>query len=294
VKWRTILGIAVGLVLPALFIYIHSEVVRWRRWTQAGTLQGARVVPILAQDERRALLTYGHTCQAEKDCDAPLACMSLFPSDESVCVDSSCLTDLQCKQGFTCRTRKALGQGALVRRCVLIGSQQEGRPCFVGAVRPEMACGPGLLCGGDHCGRPCQLDEPSSCPEGFVCRVGLDGPSCQPFCKGEDCPTGQECVSAGSDEARCMVVRGENCQQRLCAEGLECKSTYLPEREAWSVTMECVKPCSEENSCPDDLVCRWGACRQRCGPDNREVCGPRQYCVRYEHDPVWFCEPRLR
>lgn len=92
----------------------------------------------------------------------------------------------------------------------------------------------------------------------------------------------------------CRVVRGEYCQQAPCAEGLECKITTMPEKEAWSASMECVKPCSEENPCPGELVCRWGACRQRCAPDNREVCGPRQYCVRYEHDPVWFCEPRLR
>jgi hypothetical protein len=270
-------------------MYIHSEVVRWRRWTQAGTLQGARVVPILAQDERRALLTYGRTCHDEKDCARPLACLNLFPSDEPVCVDSSCMTDLQCKQGFTCRTREALGQGAVVRRCVLIGSQQEGRPCFIGADRPETACAQGLLCGNDHCGRPCTLEEPSSCPEGFVCRAGLDGPSCHPFCKGGDCPPGQQCVSPGTDKARCMIVEGDNCQREPCAEGLECKITTTPEKEAWSAGMECLRPCDDKRACPEDSMCFLGGCRRRCGPEAKDVCGPRKRCVLFPVDKFSVC-----
>jgi hypothetical protein len=289
VKWRTSLGIAVGLLLPVFFMYVHSEVVRWRRWSQAGTLQGARVVPILAQDERRALLTYGRTCQEEKDCDPPLTCLNLFPSGEPVCVDSSCLTDLQCKQGFTCRAREALNQAAVVRRCVLIGSRQKGQPCFDGAAEPEDACGQGLFCVNGHCGRPCQLDVPSSCPAGFVCRAGLDGPSCQPFCKGGDCPTGQQCVSPGTDEARCMIVQGENCQRSPCAEGLECNITSTPEKEAWSARMECLVPCDEKRACPEDSMCFLGGCRRRCGPEATDVCGPRKRCVLFPVDKFWIC-----
>lgn len=144
-RWRMILGLIVGWFLPVPFI-IYGSPWFWVYQTHTNTSWDARVVPILARDERRALLTYGHTCQAEKDCEPPLACMSLFPSDEPVCVDSSCMTDLQCKQGFTCRTREALNQAAVVRRCVLIGSRQEGQPCFDGAAEPEDVCGPRKRC----------------------------------------------------------------------------------------------------------------------------------------------------
>lgn len=288
-RWRTVLGVTVGLVLPALFISIHSGVARWEHRVQAGTLQGTRVVPILPRDEQRALLTYGRTCQSEKDCDPPLACLNLFPSDELICVDSSCQTDLQCKQGFTCRTRQTRGEGALVRRCVLIGSQKEGTPCFVSALGPEEACEQGLICAGDHCGRPCQLDVPGTCPEGFVCRAGLDGPSCQPFCKEGECPTGQECVGAGTDEAKCMIVLGENCQKQPCAQGQECNITQSPGKEAWTAEMGCVTPCDVKRPCPEDSMCLLGGCRRRCGPDAQNVCGPRERCAKFPFDQLWLC-----
>jgi hypothetical protein len=293
-KWRMIAGISVGLVLLAVFVYTLGEAVWGERQTQSRALSGEQVVPILARDERRVLLTYGRSCENQKDCEPPLACLHFSPGGESVCVDSSCVTDLQCKQGFACRNRKAPGDGPLVRRCVLMGSRKEGQPCFESTKNLEEACERGLLCGEGYCGRPCQLDVPASCPTGFVCRSGPDGPSCQPFCKGGDCPVGQECVGAGTDKARCMLVRGENCQRQPCPEGLQCNVIgYTPGAEAWTADMECVKSCDEERPCPEDSVCLLGGCQRQCGPDNRDVCGPRQQCVEYVPDRLWLCRTPL-
>jgi len=286
---RAILGAIVGVLLPLPLILISSGPMLRHFQTQGGALPEARVVPILARAETRALPTYGHSCQDPKDCDAPLACLSFFPATDGVCVDSECMTDAQCEQGFTCRTRKAPGDGALVRQCVLVGSRQEGQPCFDSAAEPEEACGQALFCVDGHCGRPCQLDVPTSCPAGFVCRAGLDGPSCHPFCKGGDCPTGQECVSPGTDEARCMIVQGENCQRNPCAEGLECDITSTPEKEAWSARMECLLPCDDKRACPEDSMCFLGGCRRRCGPEAKDVCGPRKRCVQFPVDKFWVC-----
>jgi hypothetical protein len=284
-----ILGAILGLLLPMPLILLISGPTLRHLWTQGGALQEARVVPILERAEKRSLLTYGHSCQNPKDCDVPLACLSFFPATESVCIDSDCMTDAQCTQGFTCRTRKAPVDGALVRQCVLIGSRQEGQPCFESAAESDDACEQELFCSEGHCGRPCQLDVPLSCPTGFVCRAGLDGPSCQPFCKGGDCPTGQECVSPGTDEARCMIVQGENCQRHPCAEGLECDITSTPEKEAWSARMECVLPCDEKRACSEDSMCFLGGCRRRCGPEAQDVCGPRKRCAQFPAAQIWVC-----
>jgi hypothetical protein len=291
-KRRTILGVLVGLLLPLPFMFDHCGAWLQKHPIQAMMPQGAKLVPILAQDERDALLTYGRSCQDPKDCDPPLACLSLVPGGERVCADSSCRTDLQCKQEFTCRTRQAPGNGPLVRRCVLIGVRKEGQPCIDTAREKEFACGQGLLCGGGSCGRPCQLEVPSSCPEGFVCRAGPETPSCQPFCRGGDCPEGQECLRAGTGEAECMAVIGENCQRRPCPEGQQCKVVgYTPEAEVWSATMECMTPCDGAHPCPEGSMCFQGGCRRTCGPDAQEVCGPGRQCTQYLSKQLWLCEP---
>jgi len=291
-KWRIILGVTVGLMLPLSFLFDHCGAWLQKQQMQASSSQGAKLVPILARDERRALLTYGRSCQDQKDCDPPLACLSLAPGRQSVCADSSCMTDLQCKQGFTCRTRQAPGNGPLVRRCVLIGVRKEGQPCFDNAREKDSACEQGLLCSGSSCGRPCQLDVPSNCPEGFVCRADPEAPSCQPFCRGGDCPEGQECVGAGTDEAECMAVIGENCQRQPCPEGQQCKVvSYTPETEVWSATMECLTPCDGTHPCPEDSVCFRGGCRRKCGPDAQDVCGAGRQCHEYPSKQLWLCEP---
>jgi hypothetical protein len=290
-KWRAILGVTVGLMLPLAFIFDHCGAWLKEYQTQIMTPQDTKSVPILEPDQRRALLTYGRSCESQKDCDPPLACLRFSPTGESVCIDSSCRTDLQCKQGFTCRTRKAPGDGALVRRCILIGNRKEGQPCFDSTRDLEEACERELLCGSGYCGRPCQLDVPSSCPAGFVCRGGPDAPSCRPFCKGGDCPAGQECVGVGTDEASCMIVHGENCQRHPCSQGQQCNISYSPGSEAWTAEMECLTPCDEKHPCSEDSVCFMDGCRRRCGPGQEDVCGPRQRCAQYPFDHLWICKP---
>lgn len=292
-KWRTVLGVTVGLLLPLPFMFDHCGAMLREHQRQVVTSPGAKIVPILELDEKRALLTYGRSCQDPKDCDPPLACAEFFSGEERICIDSDCRTDRQCKQGFTCRTRQVPGASALIHQCVLIGSQKEGQPCFDSAAEPEEACAPGLFCSGGHCGRPCELDVPSSCPAGFVCRAGLDAPSCQPFCRGGDCPAGQECVGAGTREARCMIVHGENCHHHPCPERHRCVVNSAPGGEVWRATMECLTPCNETQSCPEGSVCFLGGCRRKCGPDAGEVCGPHQRCSQFPADRLWVCKTPL-
>lgn len=290
-KWRTILGVTLGLLLPLPFLLDHCSAALREHQARAFTPPSGRLVPILARNERHALPTYGRSCESQKDCDAPLVCLDFFSGEERVCIGSECRTDRQCEQGFTCRTRKAPEEEALVGQCVLIGTQKEGQPCRESAAEPELACAQGLLCGGDQCGRPCQLDMPSSCPRGFVCRAGPDTPSCQPFCEADgDCPEGQACVGAGTDKARCMLVHGENCQRRPCPEGQQCHTLYAPGAEAWTARMECVRLCDEQRTCPEGSVCFLGGCRRTCGLDGGDVCGPGRRCVQFPSDHLWLCE----
>lgn len=291
-KRRTILGAIVGLLLPLPFMLDHCAAKLQQHQTLLGVNPwGANIVPILTQEERRALLTYRRPCDNQKDCAPPLACLHLSPGGERVCIDSSCMTDLQCKQGFTCRTRQGLEDGPLVRRCVLVGQRKEGQPCLETTTRLESACEPGLLCGNGYCGRPCQLDGPSSCPAGFVCRAGPETSFCQPFCKGGDCPEGQDCVGAGTDDASCMVIRGPNCLRDPCPEGLSCNPIdYTPRAEAWTARVECVIPCGKGKwSCPKDSVCFLGGCQRECGPDAGEVCAPGQQCIEQVPGRLWLC-----
>ncbi len=295
-KWRTILGVTVGLMLPLAFMFDHCGALLRAHHTQSMARWDARVVPILPADQRRALPTYRRSCESQKDCTPPLACVSSASGEQSVCIDSSCMTDLQCRQGFACRTRRSLGDdGPLVRRCVLIGVRKEGQPCFDHANHQEEACERGLLCGDGHCGRPCQLEVPSSCPSGFVCRAGPDAPSCQPFCEGGDCPEGQQCVREDTGEARCMIVHGDNCQRAPCEAGQQCQLTgYTPGPEAWAVKMECVTPCDGTRSCPEGSVCFLGGCKRECRPDARDVCGPGRQCTEYVPGRLWLCEPTVQ
>lgn len=155
------------------------------------------------------------------------------------------------------------------------------------------ACAQGLLCTG-WCGRPCQLDAPESCPSGFYCAQGPDGPSCRPTCEGRTCPEGQQCVTYEGRTSVCAVVRGQNCQQHPCAQGQECKLYYPRIRaDGLLMGMECVQPCEEGKvSCPEGLVCTHGACRRPCEPGAPNTCGPDEACTASPGPPV--CQLRRK
>src|SRR6185369_3015285 len=99
------------------------------------------------------------------------------------CGGSTCQADFQCGEYWMCQTVHTLGDGALIRTCVPPGLRREGEACVRTLGRDEETCASGLRCNKGWCGRSCQADEPTSCPQGFFCREGLNGPSCLPTCE---------------------------------------------------------------------------------------------------------------
>ena len=249
------------------------------------------ISPILAPDERRSLQTFEKKCQRREDCEPPLGCMPLEFGGEQYCLDSNCLTDLQCRDGFTCRTIRPVGGGLLLRRCVPAGKLQEGAPCITSSTDASLVCEQGLLCNG-FCGRPCQ-EEDSSCPEGFSCRRGANGTSCLPACDGRTCSKGKHCIHFQAGVSACMTLRGENCQEAACLEGQQCKVRVAPGEEGQAF-MECITPCSPgASACPEGQVCARGACRQPCSADAGHLCASHQRCAPDTPKGPWVCKPRL-
>jgi hypothetical protein len=253
-------------------------------------IQEGPVVPILTNEEFRGQLSYLKPCRTEKDCTPPLACYFDPARRMRLCGDSTCLTDLQCEEGYTCRTLRTVGHKARVRLCVPRGGRKEGEQCAPFFPQAEYHCVPGLLCQ-DWCGRPCQIDVPESCPEGFFCREGPEGTSCLPTCEGQRCPGGQRCVSRRQGVSICAMVHGQDCESNPCPQGQTCKLRELPTRpgELWG---ECVQGCDEDQPpCPEGKVCIAGWCSQACDPRSPSACGPHFVCDTLGDGSPWYCQP---
>jgi len=291
-KWRPLLGVALGLFLPvplAVLLYLGMQ----RTAPALLPAQQHQTVPMLAPEQRRALATYETPCREPKDCEPPLACFFNQRSSEQYCTDSTCEADHECPEGGVCR-RVYTGDGqAPVRACVLAGERQEGEECKAMPRFAEEGCARGLLCEG-WCGRPCQVDDAASCPEGFFCDEGLNGPSCLPTCEGRACPEGQRCVQLGERVSVCAVVHGQDCLASPCAAKSRCDVTSSWRRpgEIW---MECRKFCGRDPSvCAEGSVCYIYECYQRCDPKQPEACGPHKHCRQHIPEAPWLCLPDLR
>ncbi len=290
VSWKRAAGIIAGLLLPLPLVLTLYAATSWTHWPAFSP--GTDVSPILPPDERRQLQTFEKHCTQREDCEPPLGCLEIYTGGPRFCVASECQSDSQCEEGFTCQTRPTLDNGPRVRRCAVIGTRQEGQPCVSSADTREEACAQGLICNG-VCGRPCVLEDPTSCPDGLACRNGSDGPSCRPHCKDRECPEGQECIHHDDELPMCAVLRGNNCQRTTCPEGRECQVRYQLGGQRPTVDMECVVPCGKDKSpCPDGLVCDFGACRQRCNPNGPDTCGPNNTCGYLPVEESWLCFPR--
>lgn len=283
-KWRVPVAMVAGLLLTLPLLLALGTALHPVR--DSVPLGDGHVSPVLSWGELNKRLTYTQPCRSQRDCEPPLACLRINPQGPRYCVASECMTDLQCEAGFTCQALRAVDDGPWVRSCVPIGQRQEGQPCLQGFGIKKNACAQGLLCTG-WCGRPCQLDAPESCPSGFYCAQGPDGPSCRPTCEGRTCPSGQQCVTYEGRTSVCAVVRGQNCQRHPCAEGQECKLYYPRIRDnGLLMGMECVQPCEEgQASCPEGLVCAHGACRRPCEPGAPATCGPDEVCTAVPGKP---------
>jgi len=288
VKGRRALGILLGLLLPVPLVLVLVLTTNGKASSGDSPDQG--VSPVLSFEERQQRVTYERRCERREDCEPPLGCLFDQSILASYCTDSQCLTDAQCPEGFTCQTLSTLGEGPRVRHCLATGARREGEGCRSPPKDQQEACAPGLICGSGWCGRPCRLDEPTSCPEGFSCAEANPGLACQPTCDGRGCPDGQQCIRWGK-ASTCAVVHGTHCQQSPCAPGQQCTVRAVPRRpgEVWS---ECAASCDEARAlCPAGRICLLGRCREPCEPANPGACGTGFRCGRHGNSQPWTCQP---
>jgi hypothetical protein len=288
-SWSRPASIALGLLLPLpLVVALGSTWPLWDRSTSAP--RGKSISPLLSWSERHELLSFERPCRTSKDCDPPLGCLDIDGGGNSFCVASECLSDLQCPEGFTCRVLKSWGDGLLVRFCVPRGKVSEGTLCVEAPANNLGACRPGLICAG-WCGRPCQLDDPSSCPQGSFCANSLNGPACLPSCTEDSCLSGQQCIRFNEAVSACATVAGENCQRTPCPKERKCTYSYSPGHNR--VQMECVSPCDEKApSCPGGHICFWSACRRLCDRAGLAACEPGDQCVYLPVEKISMCLPQ--
>lgn len=285
-KWRTLLAVLLGLLLPAPLLWASS-------WLLLGGLSASesreadgRVVPVLAPDETRRLLTFGRACEGNDDCEAPLVCLRQLMW-KRVCVASTCATDADCSQGFSCHSI-AVGE-RVVRLCGAPGQAVEGAFCTELPRSRNIACAPDLVCTHMTCRRPCQPQAPRSCPEGYFCSAaGVKGPVCLPTCEVRACPEGQRCVRLEHGSSVCSRVHGPDCQLNPCPEQQVCDLSFGESRgDVW---MRCSLSCDKRGPpCPKGFSCLGERCVRRCTADEPGACGPREKCVGASEDSLGIC-----
>ena len=238
-RWRFLAALLGGLLLPVPLLVLISG--QWLGWFSPSEHARGRVVPVLSEEQRRQLPTWHQPCRRSDDCDSPLACFYDRHVQGLYCTDSACVTNAQCDEGFTCGAVETWG-GEVLKRCALEGIRREGERCEPLSKRHARACSPGLRCN-DWCGRPCEPEVSSNCPEGFFCppEGGPEGPSCLPTCEARGCPPGQACIRFRLGASVCAEVEGSNCQRLPCPRGQTCEARAPPEKPG-TVKMRCLPP----------------------------------------------------
>jgi hypothetical protein len=297
--WRSALAgvLALLMALPLGWLLYLSM---FRQGTNVHGTQGKAPVPMLSPEQRRSLLTYERSCKSDADCELPLRCFFSTRALSRYCSDSKCVTDMQCQEGFACRTQTMLDNGDPIRVCSLVGVREEGEQCTAHASSRDDACGPGLRCN-SRCGRPCKVEDPSSCPEGFFCHEGsAEGPSCLPTCEGRTCAEGQRCVALdrpslkGRHASICATTYGQDCTQNPCPQGQFCLQQTHPQ-PADAVWMQCTRGCgTNPQLCPEGTVCHQYRCHKACTPEDPSSCEPGFACHRKTPKEPWRCVPAPR
>lgn len=285
---RMLLGVLAGLLLPVPLILVLATVLFPR--PQPQRLEDPRFSPMLTEEERMSLQTYRRDCRKHTDCEPPLGCLLDTRIVKAYCTDSQCVLDAQCPAGFSCRPLLTTENGPLVRYCIPHGLREEGEPCFPTPSDQQSACAEGLLCSRGWCGRPCQLDKPTSCPAGFSCADSPLAPACLPTCEGRTCPEGQRCVRDDRGGASvCAMVYGQDCQRSTCAEGQKCVAVFSAKTQM-SAWIKCWPECGKDlPACAPGMVCHRKMCRKPCEPDGPNVCEPGYRCQRPNEEQPWLC-----
>ncbi len=267
-----------GILLPLPLLWLFSSL-PGSHAARASRTPTLALVPMLPPAEREGTLTYGRECRTHGDCDPRLRCFSTPTLESRYCVDSRCVTDKHCPEGFSCQTYPVRQRQELIRACSAVGLRQEGEVCRAWTRDPEYGCERGLLCH-ERCGRPCTPSDPSTCPEGFFCEEARAGAACQPTCEGRACPEGQWCIGVGGRRSICAKVHGRNCQSEPCGPGQHCSVSAYPQpaREVW---MQCTQTCGLEGTppCPEGSACEDNQCLARCSPDGRAECDEGFKCT---------------
>jgi hypothetical protein len=293
-RWRKVAALCAGVLLPLPLVLLLWGLLRAK--VPADMPPGVRISPMLDNEQRMRLGTYGRHCGPGAECEPPLGCLFEVRYLRSYCTDSQCERDEQCSEGQVCRSLATWGGGPQVRVCVPIGVRQEGEGCVEIPRDKENACAAGLLCGGQDgwCARPCRLGDTSNCPEGFFCADTIPQPVCLPTCETQGCPLGQQCIPFKEGSSKCAQVYGLNCLQTPCPNGRKCDVQYEPPHPS-KIWMACVARCGEGfPPCEAGWVCDGWDCVQPCDPQGPEVCGEGYYCHRLADRMPYACLPDFR
>lgn len=289
-KWRARLLFLPALLLPLPLVGFIVFMVS-RQSEHLPLLDVPPAFPMLSREERRLLPTYEHDCKTDADCDSALRCFYNPRKERKHCADSTCQTDDDCDTGMACRGARARNGVDLIRTCSRVGVRREGEQCEPFPFVKEDGCATGLFCTG-FCGRPCRLDSPGGCPEGFLCARGDDGPSCRPHCEGQSCPEGQRCVTPLDQDAGsvCMRVYGQDCQSNPCAGEERCEVVSYPHAPG-KVYMMCLGSCGQGARCAPGRACTLFQCHEACDPHAAPVCREGFACGQIQRNGPWVCQP---
>jgi hypothetical protein len=285
---RRMLLVALACVFLLLPLVWLMSIAMLRASPQEGYAE--KLLPMLPLNVQQLLPTYMRECQTDADCDPQLGCLVADGTSLQMCLDSTCETDKQCDDGFSCVPLKTVSGKSIVRTCALVGERKEGERCNVFPLVREDGCERGLLCQ-KRCGRPCRLDDPSTCPVGFFCSDGKEGPpSCLPTCEGRSCPEGLQCLKRGRGSSICARVHGEDCRMNPCPDKQLCRVLETPQRP-WELRTECRRLCLKDFPCPVGDVCVDSECRKACEPQAPETCDTGLTCGRHHPLDPWYCIP---
>ncbi|ATB27456.1 hypothetical protein MEBOL_000898 [Melittangium boletus DSM 14713] len=287
-KWREALVVLLGVLLP-LPLLLAMGILPIKLFLNSSERTFTKVVPMIPPGELRGLPSFLQHCDSQSDCDPPLACLKGQPMRPRMCTVSTCMTDLDCGEGFACRSIQA-GE-RILRVCGVVGTAREGEWCLAMPFRQESACAPGLVCANRRCGRRCEPQNSPSCPSGFTCRsLDAEGPVCFSSCEGLSCPDGQRCVQEGNGISQCLRVSGQDCQNdEPCVAPQVCEISAVKASRR-HVRMWCALPCeSLAHSCPEGFDCVAKRCRRRCSPDKPGSCASFEKCWSDGDTTSGFC-----